>query len=410
LFIGTRYGLNVANKRKFHHYYEIDGQNSITNDNVHGFIEDESNNIWIISSGGLDKFNILNGEFDNYPVDRANLNALSAPPISIASDEKNNFWIGTWQGGLFYFNRENNSFTNYRYSDNQNNTISNNSIMSLFHDSNNGIWIGTWGGGLNFYNKNTDEFTSYKNDRNDKNSLSDNEVSAFAEDKSGRIWIGTSEGLNLMADKGNNVFTRFVNNPLDSSSLSNNQINTLVEINNSLWVGTSFGLNRINLDNLSIDKFHLENGLPSDNIKAIVKDNQGNLWVSTNKGLAKIEFESANGFQIRQILSFNASDGLQDEEFLDRSVYKISNGELLFGGTNGFNRFNPENISSDLIAPNCSFSKLLVDNKEIKVGDILFDEKVLNKPFEKSYFKISPVAPAIKTELPEYVISSAIKF
>lgn len=383
IFIGTRYGLNIAQKRMFKHYYKVDGKNSVVNNNIHGFIEDDQKNIWIISTGGLDKFDPNKEMFKNYSVNKTPSGGLNASPISIISDEKQNFWIGTWQGGLFYYNKKTDKYTNYKTSD-AGNTISHNSIMSLFHDSKNGIWIGSWGGGLNFYNSKTKEFYSYKNDRNDKNSLSDNEVSAFAEDYYGRMWIGTTDGLNLLIDKGKGIFKRFENNVLDSTSLSNNQINALYVKNNILWIGTSTGLNRMNLNDFSIIKISTADGLPSNNIKAIICDDQNNLWVSTNKGLAKIELNIKKEFEVNQIVNFYTSDGLQDEEFLERAVLKISNGELLFGGTNGFNKFKPNEISSDTITPRSIFTKLLVDNKEISVKDILHGNTILSQPISQT--------------------------
>lgn len=384
VFIGTRYGLNLLQKRKFRHTYVIEEENSIISNNIHGFIEDEYNNTWIVSSGGLSKLNSQTNVITNFRVDVDRENALKAPALSIASDSRDNFWIGTWLGGLYYFDKNKESFKSYTQNLSSENSISDNKIMALLRDSQNRIWIATWGGGVNRYNPESDDFTVFSSEQNSDGGLSDNDVSSFAEDENGRLWVGTLNGLNLLEDEKNKLFRHFNHSPDNKATISSNQITTLFSSGNYLWVGTNFGLNKLNIVDLSIEQTMIEEGLLSNQIKAIEEDDEGCLWVSTNKGLAKIVFKPGDKQEIERIFTFTPSDGLQDDEFLERSVYKKSNGELLFGGTNGFNTFHPEQIIVDTIAPVCEFTKLFVDEQEIKLGDTIFGNVILTERLSRT--------------------------
>lgn len=384
IFIGTRYGLNITKNRKFTHIYKTANKNSILHNNVHGFEENDSSNIWIISSGGINKLDLKTQKYTDFPVDKFGEKTLKASPISIVADEIKNFWIGTWQGGLFYFDSKQNIFHEYTHNPDDESSISNNDIMSLFIDSRNHLWIGTWGGGVNLFDNTKNSFTRYQNKQGDANSLSNNSVSSFAEDNKGRLWIGTGNGLNLLIDRNQMVFENFFYNQSDTNSLSNSQIVDLFVSGNFLWVGTGYGLNKMDMRDLSIERIYASHGLPSNQIKGITDDNEGNIWVSTNKGLAKITFHPSSEYDILKIVRFSTSDGLQDDEYLDRSVFKSRNGDIYFGGTNGFNSFDPRSIKADTIAPKCVITELFIDDKELHVGDTLFGQIPLNLPISKA--------------------------
>lgn len=384
IFVGTRYGLNLLRERKFKHTFVTEEENSILSNNVHGFLEDEQGNTWIITSGGLSMLDVNTNFLTNYRVDKELPNALKGPPISIISDGGANMWIGTWYAGLYYFDKAHASFKSYTQDLSVANSISDNRIMTLFRDSRNRIWVGTWGGGVNLFNPADKSFTVFSSEQNGEKGLSDNEVSCFAEDKFGRLWVGTLNGLNLLEDEKNKVFRQFMQRGGDSSSISYNQISTLHTSGAHLWVGTNFGLNKLNLVDYSVEKIMIGEGLPSNQIKAITEDDQGCLWISTNKGLAKIIFKPGEKQQIERIFAFTPSDGLQDNEFLERSVYKKLNGELLFGGTNGFNTFHPDHILIDSTAPVCKFTKLFVDEKEVLVGENIYGTIPLQERLSKT--------------------------
>lgn len=94
------------------------------------------------------------------------------------------------------------------------------------------------------------------------------------------------------------------------------------------------GLNRINPLKDSIQVFREKDGLPSDIVKAILEDDQGQLWVSTVNGLSALDPSSLT------FRNYREEDGLQSDEFNLGSAFKDVDGKLFFGGINGFNAFS----------------------------------------------------------------------
>ena len=383
ILIGTRFGLNIMTEQRFKHFSKSNKKNSILHNNVHSFIEDNLQNIWIASTGGLNKYDIKANTIINYPIDIDKKNSLKAPPLTIVPDEKDNFWIGTWQGGVYSFNTKTHNFKQYNLNYGTEVQIGHNSAMALLCDSNNDIWIGSWGKGLFKYNKKTNFISNKYLDANYK-SLN-NQISTIIQDNTGRYWVGTMHGLYLFDTSMHTQIKQFFNRENDSSSISNNQINTLLMTDSFLWVGTAYGLNKIDLKTHDIKKLFTSDGLPSNRIMSITNDNDDNLWVATKKGLAKIICNKfAEDQYTTQILTIPSSDELQSDNFIDRSIYKTKNGDILLGGTNGFNAFSPNKITFDTTIAKCVFTKLIVDDKEIIMGDSLFGEEIIQEPISKT--------------------------
>ena len=113
-------------------------------------------------------------------------------------------------------------------------------------------------------------------------------------------------------------------------------------------------------------------GLPSNKILGIIKDRSGNLWLSTDNGLAKFELDSKQ-FQI-----YKKSDGLQSNEFIGNSYLKSRDGTFYFGGYNGLTAFKPEDIKKNLFTPPVIITSITVYPGEEKINrDLLENNKLL---------------------------------
>ena len=116
---------------------------------------------------------------------------LSSSDVNCVIQDRMGFiWIGTDNGLNRYDGSE---FKIFRNKQNDNKSISDNSIWSLFEDRDGNIWIGTKGGTLNKYFPKTESFNQI---RLSENKLAENSITAILEDKVGDIWVGTySQGL-----------------------------------------------------------------------------------------------------------------------------------------------------------------------------------------------------------------------
>lgn len=188
----------------------------------------------------------------------------------------------------------------------------------------------------------------YVNDKEDAASLSNNGVFAIAPADSGRLWLGTRGGGLNRFDPATGRFEVHTT-ATDARPISSNDILSLyVSRDSTLWIGTGYGLNRLIRErdgSISFRRYTEREGLPNNTVHGILEDDAGDLWLSTNKGLARLD--PATG----QVVSYYRFKGLQGNEFSDGAYYRTPSGEMFFGGVEGFNRFDPDDIHLRDYAP-----------------------------------------------------------
>jgi len=131
-------------------------------------VEDREGNLWFGSNNGL---YCMKGNPDDaitnlihYAYDPEYKNSLSINSIkSLYVDRSDNLWIGTENGGLNLFDRANNRFWHYEKDDYDPKSLNNESIQTIYQDRIGNLWIGTFTGGLNIAMGNRDAIISYQN-------------------------------------------------------------------------------------------------------------------------------------------------------------------------------------------------------------------------------------------------------
>jgi PAS domain S-box-containing protein len=104
--------------------------------------------------------------------------------------------------------------------------------------------------------------------------------------------------------------------------------------------------------------------LPSAIIWQILEDDNGNLWLSTTKGLSRFDPRTVS------IKTYGYADGLQGDQFNLGAACKTRSGELIFGGGNGFNRFDPNALMGSLDAPPVVITDFQLFNKSVPIGEL----------------------------------------
>ena len=189
----------------------------------------------------------------------------------------------------------------------------------------------------------------------------------FFEDSEGTVWIYAFWGLLKAMPAGTGYrFEYFENNPEDRSSLSNNFVFSVaedpLEPGKYLWVDTKGGgLNRLDLQTGKFRHYKTEQGLPDNVVYGILPDNDGNIWLSTNKGLCR--FNVRDG----KTKNFTVADGLQSNEFNQGSFLKTSDGTMIFGGVNGVTVFHPDSLRFNEHKPQIAITGIWVNNQPVGV-------------------------------------------
>ncbi len=365
--------------------------NSLSHNTIRAIYQEQNGTLWIGTlGGGLNRLNPNTNRFIKYKNNHNDKYSLSENSISaICEDSYGYLWVGTWGNGLNRSLKNNNNdklkFKYYTYEQNSSriqgnlqNGISNNIIQAIYEDSDKNIWIGT-GGGLNLYNRKNDSFIKFVQIPNDPSSLSGDQVqSCIHEDKDGNLWIGTWDGLdmiatnqrkNALANPSAVKFKSYRFNKNNPQGLSDDRVISMYEDKNGdLWFGTyGGGLNKLTysqkeLASPKFESFTTKDGLASNIIYRILGDDKGNLWISTDNGLTMF-----NPITIA-CRNFDINDGLQSNQFFWGAGFKGNDGELFFGGTNGFNAFYPDQLENNSYIPPVVITNFQIFNKPVEIN------------------------------------------
>lgn len=368
VWLGTnKGGVNYFSSEavSFNFYKQLSGHPTNAND-IWPIVEDKQGNLWLgTDGGGLTYFNLKTGEYTNYVHDPKDPNSISTDiVVSMSKAADGGLWLGTYFGGLNYFDGK--KFTAFYKDENDPNSISDNSVWNLLLDSQDRLWVGTLKGGVDVYDRNFKKLQHYGLDNQLINS---DYITSFCEDQDGKMWIGTGYGLEVVDPKVDTI-RHILRETGNSESLSNNSIlHIFCDRDNNMWIGTMYGLSRYDQKTGKFRFFTKEDGLPENIVAATSQDDEGAYWLSTPKGLSKLSFKGDEPV----FHNFDISDGLQGDVFNERSVLKLHNGDLAFGGKNGLNIFDPAKIKVDENKNELVFLNFLISNHQIKPGDTFND-------------------------------------
>ena len=219
------------------------------------------------------------------PNDKNSLAHNNAGNLTI--DKNNNLWIGSWGGGLSILNIQTDIFRHYAFDETQTNSISSTRIQNIFEDQQGDIWLGTGDRGLNKFNHNQQDFTQFayhKFGEQLQKKIPNGRVWDIAQTAPDTLWIGTSVGLNRF-NTVSNTFQRFDSNlkPINPEHKKIRQI--VVTEGNSLLLGTDDGVLLFEPQTQTFTTLDID-GYPNIGpINSMIKTNFNQYWVTSNHGV-----------------------------------------------------------------------------------------------------------------------------
>ncbi len=191
--------------------------------------------------------------------------------------------------------------------------------------------------------KTEESYLVFKN-INEQSNITD--LQFFEESKEAScVWIGTKNDGILKIDLRGNIRAEY--NDVSSPKLDKYHVLSIEEdVDGSLWVGMyGGGLNHIASDGKTITSYRKANGLPDDNVVGILPDGNNELWISTYNGLSLFNKTT------KEFKNFYSEDGISNNEFNYSSFFKDSQGKFYFGGMNGVNMFNSNELKESIAPP-----------------------------------------------------------
>ncbi len=352
----------------------------------YGMLTDADGALWLGTDGdGIYKTKSSGEVIRHYKADGGKGNITDGAVISAYRDKDNRLWFGTYSGGIFMYDKKTDKFRQFAHDALNPKSLPKNDVRAIFQDSKKNIWVGTNGGGLNLLNETTGAVTSYVPSNS---SINSNDVRAITEDKYGNLWIGTyGGGLNKL-DTRNMQFSSYFNDPAKANYLSNHIIFSLyIDSLQRLWIGSEGnGLLLYDIPGKTTRLFNDKIGLANNVINAIQQESLNKIWVSTNKGLSRISLPAG------EIENFDQSNGLQAGQFNPNSVLKSEkDGFIAFGGTEGWNLFDPRQVSASSYQPKVMVTGIQLFGKNVEIGSETDGEVILNEQIdEKSQVTLQP--------------------
>lgn len=329
LWIGTEFGLNRLHHNNYRieqYFYNPDNPYSLPHNVVRDIVEDLKGNLIIGTLGGLSIFDRVNNRFVNYKHTLHNKLGLNNDFVNcLLSDREGNLWIGTEKGGINHYNVYQHQFEFFENEMGNPNSLSYNTINSIFEDEN-FLWIGTAGGGLNVYHKKLGKFYHFRYDAHRATSISSDFISAIFKDQQGNMWLGTwGQGLNMLK-KGQELsgnFIRFIPNGQPGSLVSAFVSSITQDSHGRLFIGTLGGLSIKDARSHVFQTFTGKGAEPIERIGCLQFDIQENLWVGTENGLFQV-IPAANGMIDPNTSSFNVYRNIPGDKYSLSGNYIIS--------------------------------------------------------------------------------------
>lgn len=348
--------------------------------------KDKSGLLWIGTyKGGLNCYDPLRNKLLFYK-DKSNSKLSSNHIRVIAEDNYENLWIGTYDGGLNIFNKKTGEIKVYSHNPNDTNSIAGNQIQTILIDGND-YYIGTFGGGINKVSVIGNPFTQqlkfrkfiHKDD--DEYSVSDNRIYKIYKDEKGIIWICTYGGGVNLFNPDSETFKKYPNTAAEKENITaNNMMTILRDSYNTMWVGTyGDGLFSFDIESGKFTRYSVREGMSSAVVYGILEDRLKNLWISSDNGIYKYDLIN------KDFTRFDIKDGLQSLEFSGGAYLYSNDGIMYFGGINGINYFRPEEIKTNTFIPPVVISSIKVLDNIIKGEpselNLRYDENTISFEF-----------------------------
>lgn len=236
-------------------------------------------------------------------------------------------------------------------------------IYSISYWKDQKFFLGTRGGVV-LYDLGTGAYSIFENDnKNRKGTIVAGACRIVYKDKNDQMWFATSGGgLNrLVEDSSGLKIVPYERNDI-IAKYSSDYITTILHTSsNEYWLGTvGSGVLRHNIKNRKTDVFDKTNGLPNSFIYGVLMDRDGFIWMSTNRGLCRLNPKSG------ETRNYTEVDGLMSNEMNLGAYMRGIDGRMYFGGIYGFNYFDPRSLSYNRPEVEIVFTKFKLDQEWIE--------------------------------------------
>jgi PAS domain S-box-containing protein len=362
-----------------------DDPDSISNSLIVVMLEDKKGNLWISTGDSLNLYDKKTEKFSSYPY--LDIDPEMGPFTSTMCWENDyQMWLLSNRGVLTLFDiRTLKPVRQYKHDPEDENSmmVSTSAGGHIIKDRDNEhlLWMGL-SSGLEKFNTETETFTHYTY-LPFSASITQGTVWSVYDDGRGYLWISAFGGLSIL-EKATETFTSYIPDPeLPDSIGFTKQSRVFEDSFGNVWVaGFENGMDLFDRETGIFQHFNKKTGFPATGINlTIQEDSTGHLWIgTTDNGLIKFNIER------KEVVSvFSKDDGLQDNHFW-RS-FKMSDGQMWFGGGFGVNHFYPEQVTLNNTIVPVYLTSFTQSGKKLDLGIAPERLKEVTLGWQENYFE-----------------------
>ncbi len=350
---GYNSGLNLHNKNDNFTVFLPDKNPpyTISGKDIRDITEDSEGNIWVATNGnGVTKINPLTFEKEVYTVD--NGLAQNYCICLYYDEETNKLWIGS-SGGFSILDINSAQVKVYTKNENNPESLQSNQINDIFRDSKGRYWIGTQLG-LSLFEVKNEKFTTYT----EAQGLSNNSVMSIGEDLKGNLWIGTMNGLSKFNTETKSFFNFNINDGLPDNQF---KMGAIFNSDNKIYFGTNKGVlyftpseitenkavPRIRFTDFYVNNKHIEPG-KSKILKEHI-DFTKKIHLRHNENFFRIDFIALSYYQASKNTYKYILEGI-DEDWIDSKTTNYASYTNIRHGRYTFKlqAFNNDGVPSEI--------------------------------------------------------------
>lgn len=299
-----------------------DSYPAISDNAISCIYEDSRHQLWIgTETRGLNQWDPQTQTISIY---HQNNSGLTNDYIRCVKEQNQKLIIGTFDG-LSILDLNTHILSKYNKFDANQNNLSHFSVRSIFIDREETLWIGTYSGGVNYYNPLNNRFTFY-HPQDNRNQKLYNIFGAMVYD-SGFLWIATEGGGIMQFNPTTKEYTNYLIEQSSESHFNKNIIKSLLLDKDIIWCGTSTGnIYKFHIPSKRFSLAHAFNQEKNLGIYTFHKDSENNMWIGTtaDNGLIKIspngtitnQFPVGTGNDLIRFTSLRSFLSLDDHTFL----------------------------------------------------------------------------------------------
>jgi ligand-binding sensor domain-containing protein len=292
-------------------------QNTVSN-----ILEDSEGFMWFSTFEGLSRFDGY--EFKNYKYSKKTPHSLPNNfTKKLLLDSFGTLWVAT-QNGLAKYNPIKDNFTNYNKDNSQ---LDSNEIFTIALNKDGDLLVSTTAN-LYLYDDLADSFLPFT--VNGEKLPTDIKVIFSEEDKT---WLGSlASGIFILEHSSNTLFSLKKANPWNLK-IDANYLLDLKKIDNNYWLATASGAFIVDAKMSSVKLLNTQStpSIIGNDIRSILQDNNGNVWLGTTKGISILNRENDPSFSYDA--QNNLNFGLESSHILN--LFRDSNNSIWVGTYSG---------------------------------------------------------------------------